>query len=48
MIGSYTAGAVLSMAYGEPEVAVDGNVLRIYARLYGIFDDILGTKARRP
>ena len=39
-VGSYTAGAVLSMAYNEPEVAVDGNVLRIYARLYRIFDDI--------
>ena len=46
-VGSYTAGAVLSMAYGEPEVAVDGNVLRIYARLYGIFDDILGTKGKK-
>ncbi|MFR0672034.1 MAG: hypothetical protein ACLSH7_08180 [Veillonella parvula] len=39
-VGSYTAGAVLSMAYNESEVAVDGNVLRIYARLYRIFDDI--------
>ena len=37
----------LSMAYGEPEVAVDGNVLGIYARLYGIFDDILGTKGKK-
>lgn len=46
-VGSYTAGAVLSMAYGEPEVAVDGNVLRIYARLYGIFDDILSTKGKK-
>ena len=46
-VGSYTAGAVLSMAYGEPEVAVDVNVLRIYARLYGIFDDILGTKGKK-
>ncbi len=25
-VGSYTAGAVLSMAYNEPEAAVDGNV----------------------
>lgn len=46
-VGSYTAGAVLSMAYNEPEVAVDGNVLRIYARLYHIFDDILSTKGRK-
>ena len=44
---TYTAGAVLSMAYNEPEVAVDGNVLRIYARLYHIFDDILSTKGKK-
>ena len=35
------------MAYNEPEVAVDGNVLRIYARLYRIFDDILSTKGKK-
>ena len=35
-IGSYTAGAILSIAYGKRTSAVDGNVLRIYARLYGI------------
>lgn len=46
-VGSYTAGAVLSMAYGEAEVAVDGNVLRIYARLYGVYDDILSTKGKK-
>lgn len=46
-VGSYTAGAVLSMAYNEPEVAVDGNVLRIYARLYRIFDDILSMKGKK-
>ncbi len=32
-IGSYTAGAVASIAYGQPEPAVDGNVLRVAARL---------------
>ena len=35
------------MAYNEPEVAVDGNVLRIYARLYRIFDDILSSKGKK-
>ena len=40
-IGEYTAGAILSMAYGLPETAVDGNVLRIFARLYCLEDDIL-------
>lgn len=32
-IGEYTAGAVLSIAFGEREPAVDGNVYRIYTRL---------------
>ncbi len=42
-IGSYTAGAIASIAYGIPVSAVDGNVLRIAKRLAGSFDDI--TKA---
>ena len=46
-IGSYTAGAILSIAYGKRTSAVDGNVLRIYARLYGIEEDILKAKGRR-
>ena len=32
-IGSYTAGAVSSIAYGKPNPAVDGNVLRVIARV---------------
>ncbi|HEX6971810.1 MAG TPA: A/G-specific adenine glycosylase, partial [Limnochordia bacterium] len=32
-IGRYTAGAIASIAYGEPAAAVDGNVLRVVARL---------------
>ena len=31
-IGSYTAGAVASIAFQRPEPAVDGNVLRVLAR----------------
>ncbi len=33
-IGRYTAGAVLSFAYDLPEPVVDGNVLRLFARLF--------------
>lgn len=33
-IGEYTAGAIASISFGLPEVAVDGNVLRVFARLY--------------
>ncbi len=42
-IGSYTAGAIASIAFGIPEPAVDGNVLRVMKRVSGSFDDI--TKA---
>jgi len=31
-VGPYTAGAVLSIAYGIPEHAVDGNVMRVLSR----------------
>lgn len=32
-IGSYTAGAISSIAFGRPEPAVDGNVLRVLSRV---------------
>ena len=32
-IGDYTAGAICSIAFGQPRAAVDGNVLRCLARL---------------
>lgn len=32
-VGDYTAGAVASICFGLPEPAVDGNVLRVLARL---------------
>ena len=34
-IGDYTAGAVLSISFGSPIPAIDGNVKRVMARLYG-------------
>ena len=39
-IGPYTAGAILAIGYGLPYAAVDGNVLRVMARCFGIRDDI--------
>jgi len=39
-IGLYTAGAVASINYGAAVPAVDGNVLRVLARLEGNFADI--------
>jgi len=37
-IGPYTAGAVLSIAYGRPEPVVDGNVMRVFARWFELED----------
>ncbi len=39
-IGSYTAGAILSIAYHEPYPAVDGNVFRVLSRVLGLFEEI--------
>jgi len=35
-IGPYTSGAISSIAFGIKNAAIDGNVLRIFARLYEI------------
>ncbi len=39
-IGEYTAGAIASIAFGIPEPAVDGNVLRVISRLMASEADI--------
>ena len=46
-IGDYTAGAVASIAFHRPVPAVDGNVLRITARLAALGEDILSPGGRR-
>lgn len=46
-IGSYTAGAVLSIAYNKKVPAVDGNVLRVLSRIRGDYRDILDTKVKK-
>lgn len=35
-IGDYTASAILSFAFNKPYPVVDGNVLRVLSRIYGI------------
>src|SRR5687768_4732582 len=35
-IGPYTASAIRAIAHGAPNVPVDGNVLRVMARLYAV------------
>ena len=46
-IGDYTAGAIASIAFGLPEPAVDGNVLRVVARLTADGRDILSPAVKR-
>ena len=45
-VGEYTAAAIASIAYGERVAAVDGNVARVIARLFGVTDDILSTRGK--
>lgn len=46
-IGPYTAGAILSIAYNQPVPAVDGNVMRVFSRLFRIMDDITLVSTRK-
>ena len=39
-IGDYTAAAIASIAFQLPYPAVDGNVLRVITRIFGIYEDI--------
>src|SRR5688500_14779764 len=38
-IGRYTAGAIASIAFGRPRPLVDGNVVRVFARLFALRGD---------
>ena len=46
-IGDYTAGSIASIAFGLPEPAVDGNVLRVVSRLLAFTEDISLPATRR-
>ncbi len=46
-VGDYTAGAIASIAFREAVPAVDGNVLRVLARLTGNEDDISRPEIKR-
>lgn len=38
-VGRYTAGAICSIAFNQPAPILDGNVMRVLARVYGIRQD---------
>lgn len=46
-IGPYSAGAIASIAYDVSVPAVDGNVIRVLSRLYGVRTNALETETRR-
>ena len=46
-IGPYTAGAILSIAYQKQVPAIDGNVMRVLARVYEENRSILENKVRK-
>lgn len=39
-VGRYTAGAVLSIAFGQAEPIVDGNIARVFARWFKLTDPV--------
>lgn len=46
-IGSYTAGAIASIAYGVAAPAVDGNVLRVMSRIFMDDRDVLSAAVKK-
>lgn len=45
-IGPYTAGAIMSIAFNQPEPAVDGNVMRVLSRYFRLHEDIAKPSTR--
>ena len=45
-VGEYTAGAICSIAFNQPEPILDGNVVRVLARVLGIRDTVSTTPVR--
>ena len=43
-VGAYTAAAVAAIAFGRRAVVVDGNVMRVMARLFAVQDPLPGAK----
>ena len=46
-IGRYTAGAIASLAFGVDSPILDGNVIRVLARLFDLPDDVSQSAAQR-
>lgn len=46
-VGPYTAAAIASFAFGLPHAVVDGNVVRVLARVFGMEDPIEKTASKK-
>ncbi|MEW9676989.1 A/G-specific adenine glycosylase [Lentibacillus sp. L22] len=46
-VGPYTKGAILSIAFDQPEPAVDGNVMRVLSRVLLVDDDIAKSSTKK-
>ena len=46
-VGDYTASAIASICFNEPEAVVDGNVYRVLARVFGIETPINSTAGKK-
>lgn len=46
-VGTYTAGAIASIAFKEAVPVVDGNVYRVLARVFGLEEDITSTQGMK-
>ncbi|MEM7798179.1 MAG: A/G-specific adenine glycosylase [Chloroflexota bacterium] len=46
-IGRYTAGAIASICYDEPAPVLDGNVIRVFSRLFDLEEDVTLTATKK-
>lgn len=46
-VGRYTCGAVMSIAFGRAEPIVDGNVERVFSRLFLVEENVRATSAKK-
>ncbi len=46
-VGPYTAAAIASFAFEEPQAVVDGNVYRVLARIFGVEEAVNTPKAQK-
>lgn len=46
-VGTYTAAAIASFSFNEVVPVVDGNVMRVLSRIFGMYDDISSSPTKK-